>query len=395
MTDEIIEEIGRFERELERLGFHPQTVRAYRRKLREFLEERPETLGLGEDESADAIRRQIESGRGKYDGFSCSAALRRWHIMRFGTDLGRPRVRPGDFAPSAGVKAEAGRLRVRLESDGLSESAIDATCSTVTTFLAWRFPDGDVDPSEVRGSDVTGYLTEAKPHLKPAAARTEAGRIRRYLLLLSEEDPSRPDEPSYAPSCWGSSSLPRMVTDGELDAILSAQTGDEVGSRNRAAILLMANMGLRCCEVAALTLDDIDFRNGEVLVRASKSQSSRRLPLEAEAGAALADYLAVHRPRGASRSVFLRSKSHRGEPMSQSQIRGSLRYQARLAGVADFGTHMLRRRAATSMVASGNPMKVVADVLGHAGVQTTSGYLRMDVEGLRKVASEWPGGRRG
>ena len=76
-------------------------------------------------------------------------------------------------------------------------------------------------------------------------------------------------------------------------------------------------------------------------------------------------------------------------------MRGSLRYQARLAGVGDFGTHMLRRRAATSMVAAGTPMKVVADVLGHAEVQTTTAYLRIDVEGLRAVAAEWPGDGRG
>jgi site-specific recombinase XerD len=93
--------------------------------------------------------------------------------------------------------------------------------------------------------------------------------------------------------------------------------------------------------------------------------------------------------------VFLRNKSHRGDPMSLPQMRNSLRYQARLAGVGDFGTHMLRRRAATSMVAAGTPMKVVADVLGHAEVQTTTAYLRIDLEGLRAVAAEWPGDGRG
>lgn len=81
--------------------------------------------------------------------------------------------------------------------------------------------------------------------------------------------------------------------------------------------------------------------------------------------------------------------------MSLSQMRNSLRYQARLAGIPDFGTHMLRRRAATSMVERGTPLKVVADVLGHAEIQTSKAYLRIDVEGLRAVASDWPGDHRG
>ena len=40
-------------------------------------------------------------------------------------------------------------------------------------------------------------------------------------------------------------------------------------------------------------------------------------------------------------------------------------------------------------------MKVVADVLGHAEVQTTDAYLRIDIEGLRAVAGDWPGDGRG
>ena len=72
-----------------------------------------------------------------------------------------------------------------------------------------------------------------------------------------------------------------MITEGELGAILSARSCDEVGSRNRAALLLMANMGLRCCEVVALTLDDVDFRNGTLTVAATKCQDARKLPLEA------------------------------------------------------------------------------------------------------------------
>ena len=186
-----------------------------------------------------------------------------------------------------------------------------------------------------------------------------------------------------------------MMGDDELLAILSVETNPEVGSRNRAALLLMSNMGLRCCEVASLTLDDVDFRNGTVRVPATKGCCERRLPLEPECGNALAEYVAEYRPKTASRAVFLRNKSRRGEPMSKSQIRNSLRYQARLAGVGDFGTHMLRRRAATSMVERGVPMKVVADVLGHAEVQTTKAYLRIGVEGLRSAAADWPGDGRG
>ena len=395
MDNAIAEEMASYRRELADLGFHPQTIRAYSRKLGEFLEHAPGILDASGEESAEAIEAYICTAPTAYDDFALCAGLRKWHWLRFREKLGKPRMGASDFAASPEIDDEVSRFRARLESDGLTGSVVDARCSAVSAFLGWRFPDGKVDVREIRDSDALAYITGVKAHLNPGAAKTEAGRIKRYLQLLSEDDPERGEGLPFVPACWGSSALPRMMGDEELLAIMSVETGPEVGSRNRAALLLMSNMGLRCCEVASLALDDVDFRNGTVRVPATKGCCERKLPLERACGGALAEYIAGHRPESESRAVFLRNKSHRGEPMSKSQIRSSLRYQARLAGIDDFGTHMLRRRAATSMVERGVPMKVVADVLGHAEVQTTKAYLRIDVEGLRSVAADWPGDGRG
>ena len=395
MDNAIAEELASYKESLAEVGFHPQTIRAYSRKLKEFLEACPGVVDCGGEESAEAIESHIASAPTAYDDFMLSAGLRKWHWLRFGEKLGKTRLDPAIFATSPSIEAEVGRYRARLEADALCDEVVESWCSAVASFLGWRFPDGEVDVRALDGSDVIAYLSTAKAHLVPNAAATEATRIKRYLQMLSEEDPGRHDGLPFAPACWGTSSLPRTIEEGELAAMMSVETSPEVGSRNRAALLLMANMGLRCCEVTALTLDDVDFRNGTVNVPATKGCDSRKLPLEAGAGAALAEYVARHRPASRSRAVFLRNKSHRGEPMSRSQMRNSLRYQARLAGVAGFATHMLRRRAATAMVERGVPMKVVADVLGHAEVQTTKAYLRIDIEGLRAAAADWPGDDRG
>ena len=395
MDNAIVEELASYKEKLVEAGFHPQTIRAYSRKLKEFLEACPGTINAGKDESAEAIESYIASSPTSYDDFVLSAGLRKWHWLRFGEKLGKTRLDPTSFAASPQIAAEVGRYRARLESDALCGEVVESWCRAVAAFLGWRFPGGEVDVRALGGGDVIEYLSTAKAHLVPNAAATEATRLKRYLQMLAEEDPSRPDGLPFAPACWGTSSLPRAIGEDELAAMMSAEASPEVGSRNRAVLLLMANMGLRCCEVAALTLDDVDFRNGTVNVPATKSCDSRKLPLEAGAGAALAEYVAHHRPASDSRAVFLRNKSHRGEPMSKSQMRNSLRYQARLAGVEGFATHMLRRRAATAMVERGVPMKVVADVLGHAEVQTTMAYLRIDIEGLRAAAADWPGDGRG
>lgn len=395
MNEAIVVELRSFEEALGKACFHPQTIRAYVRKLKEFLELNPQTVIAGERESEEAVNAYLASVQTSYDDFALSASLRKWHWLRFGSRLGKTRLTLDEFPTSPQIEEEVGRFRERLASDGLAGSTIVARCNAVATFLSWRFSDGPVDAGSMVDADALEYLTTVKSHLSPGAAKTDASRIRSYLRFLSEENPDRPIGLPIAPACWGSGSLPRMIDGDELSSILSVETNPEVGSRNRAALLLMANMGLRCCETVALTLDDVDFRNGETCVPAVKGCEARRLPLEHDAGKALAEYIANHRPISESRAVFLRNKSHRGEPLSLSQMRNSLRYQARLAGVSDFGTHMLRRRAATSMVERGVPLKVVADVLGHAEVQTSTAYLRVDIEGLRAVAADWPGDPRG
>lgn len=395
MEKAIAEEVLSFREALTGLGFHPKTVDAYARNLAGFLALNPGAVCADEEESENAINAHLASAAVRHDDFSLRAGLRKWHWLRFGKSIGKKRLLLAGTPVSPQIEEEVARFRRRLESDGLTRAVADAHCSIVTMLLAWRFPDGRVDVSAISEADALAYLTTEKSHLRPGSAKVEASRVKRYLLFLTEGDPGRPRGLPFAPACWGSGSLPRMTGAAELDSILSVETNPEVGSRNRAALLLMANMGLRCCEAAALTLECIDFRNGAVCVPATKGSEARRLPLERDAGEALADYIANHRPISESRAVFLRNKSHRGEPLSLSQMRNSLRYQARLAGIPDFGTHMLRRRAATSMVERGVPLKVVADVLGHVEIQTSKTYLRVDVEGLRTVASDWPGDRRG
>jgi integrase/recombinase XerD len=69
--------------------------------------------------------------------------------------------------------------------------------------------------------------------------------------------------------------------------------------------VLLSRLGLRVGEVAALTLDDIDWRHGEIVIR-GKGGCRERLPLPADAGQALAGYLSCGRPALAGRFLFLR-----------------------------------------------------------------------------------------
>ena len=130
-------------------------------------------------------------------------------------------------------------------------------------------------------------------------------------------------------------------------------------------------------------------------VRAGKSKHPRALPLPHDAGEALAIHLRgrLGSARGQQRAVFLRAVPPEG-PMSAAAVSCVAARALRRAGidVPHAGAHVFRRTAATWMVRRGATFKEVADVLGHARLETTAIYAKLDLGALLDVALPWPGG---
>jgi site-specific recombinase XerC len=104
---------------------------------------------------------------------------------------------------------------------------------------------------------------------------------------------------------WADQSLPRALSAKALAELLeSCDRHTVVGTRDFAMLTLLARLGLRAGEVAALTLDDIDWHHGEMVVR-GKGGRQEQLPLPVDVGEAIVAYLR-HRPSFACRALFLR-----------------------------------------------------------------------------------------
>jgi integrase len=155
-------------------------------------------------------------------------------------------------------------------------------------------------------------------------------------------------------------------------------------------LILLARMGLRAGEVAGLGLDDIDWRRGEITIR-GKGNRRDRLPLPADAGEAIADWLRHGRPPTAlDRSVFTRIKApHQG--LASGGVTQAVAAAARPAGLGTIYAHRLRHSAATAMLAQGGSLAEIGQVLRHRRPQTTAAYTKVNVEALRALARPWPG----
>ena len=188
---------------------------------------------------------------------------------------------------------------------------------------------------------------------------------------------------------WRLTSLPRAVDDKVVDKLLgSCDRRTSVGRRDFAILLLLVRLGLRAGEVAALRLDDVDWRQGEVRIR-GKGGRIDRLPLPHDVGDALVAYLRRGRPTCQARAAFVSHRAPHGA-LGSSAITTGVRRAAVRAGVEPIGAHRLRHTAATRMLRCGSSLADIAQVLRHRSIQTTAIYAKVDRDALRALARPWP-----
>lgn len=160
------------------------------------------------------------------------------------------------------------------------------------------------------------------------------------------------------------------------------------GRRDFAVLVLLIRLGLRSGEVAGLRLDDIDWREGELLIR-GKGPKHERLPLPADVGEAIVAWLRRGRPRCSAREVFTRIRApHQG--LSPGGVSAVVRGACKRAGVPEVGAHRLRHSAATAMLRAGAGLVEIGQVLRHRSLLTTAVYAKVDRSLLQELAKLWP-----
>ncbi len=185
--------------------------------------------------------------------------------------------------------------------------------------------------------------------------------------------------------------LPRGLSGREVATLLrTCDRTTPAGRRDAAILLLLVRLGLRASEVAALRLQDADWRAGELVVHGKGRQVSR-LPLPADVGAAIAAWLRHDRPPTSRRDLFVSTQAPIS-PIGHGAISSVVRRACQRAGLAPVGAHRLRHTAACALVRAGVPLRQIGQVLRHRSLTSTAIYARVDVDHLRQLAQPWPSG---
>jgi len=299
-------------------------------------------------------------------------------------------------APSDPVAGELRRYDKHMRDvRGLSAGTRSGRLRIVQRLLLRKFADGPVMIAELRADDVRQFIADQLELRGTASnAATLSSALRAYFRYRATCG-DRVDGLTGAissPAHWSLATLPRALCDADVDRLLASFTPELPSPKRGYAIVRCAlDMGLRCSEIAKLTLADIDWRTGTVTLKRTKSRRQDILPLPASTGRALADYLRHERPTTSNPAVFVRRLAPRDQPIGVDAIRRVVLDAYRRIGLTHSRTHALRHTLARRLLEHGSSLKEVADVLRHRSLNTSLIYAKLDNPRLVAVALPWPG----
>jgi integrase/recombinase XerD len=350
-----------------------------------------EGLGAGEltpDRAAEFARSRREAGLVTWTS-SQSAALPLEYLREMGVVAPVPATIVE--GPLEDLLAEYRRYLL-VERRLSQHTVLDAYGPAARLFLAgWEGPDG-LALERLSAADVSSFLVRECPKRSVSGARDLVCALRSFLRFLHLAGLTA------APLVWAVPSvadlrdrtLPRGLEPAAVKKLLaSCDRRRLIGRRDYAILLLLSRLGLRAGEVAAIGLDDVDWRSGLLLVRGKGSRQDV-LPLPVDVGEAVVSYLR-RRPQCECRALFLRVTAPR-EGLNRCTVAWVVRAACDRAGLPRVGAHRLRHTAATEMLRAGASLPEIGQVLRHREQKTTAIYAKVDRTALRPLARPWPKG---
>jgi site-specific recombinase XerD len=266
----------------------------------------------------------------------------------------------------------------------------------VSEFLNEHFGSGPIDLASMCAADVLGFVQRRAVTIRSKRVQLMTTALRSFLRFARYRGEIDKDLAACVPAIanWKLSTIPRAIPPDQVKLLLtSIDRKTAVGRRDYAILLILARLGLRAGEIRTLTLEDLDWHEGLITVRGKAGRYSQ-LPLPADVGEAIADYLRHGRPIASSRCVFLRARAPAGGFQSQSGIGSMVRHALARAGIDALrtGAHQFRHALACQMLKQDASLSEIGELLRHRSPQTTAIYAKVDLASLATLALPWPGG---
>lgn len=277
---------------------------------------------------------------------------------------------------------------------GFTTTTVKRYSDVARQFLITQLKGDDFSPQKLNQNLVLTYICRCRKRFSPKHTQLISSVLRSFLIYQVVQGGISTELATCIPSTpsWRASHLPEFLSPSQVKRLLdSCDRCTPKGLRNYAILLLLIRLGLRASEALNLSLDDINWEQGEIEIH-GKQRKRRLLPLPNDVGDALASYLQSARPSCDSRQIFIRTRAPYRGLQNPSNI-SSIVHRALLAAGLDpqhHGAHLLRYTAATTSLRNGATLFEIGDLLGHSSVDTTALYIKVDIERLKQLSVPWP-----
>ena len=271
----------------------------------------------------------------------------------------------------------------------LAPGSVRLLAGEIRQFLAYLDRAGRGAVGTVTVDDVRGFLVEVAPN-RTAGTGNVVWSLKRFFAFLNVAGISdvRVDGLLARGAPQRMRALPCFTREETGRLLEGIETVTPCGKRDYAMVVLALSTGLRCCDIVALRLDEIDWRRDEIRLVQAKTSKPLVLPLPPLAGNAVAEWILHGRPDCDVPEVFVRLQPpyvKLGSSTGSTLMRRRLA-RAGIDHAAHDGKsfHALRRSAGTRLIESGAGLPLVAQILGHARINSSRRYFSLASEQLRQ-----------
>ena len=222
---------------------------------------------------------------------------------------------------------------------------------------------------------------------RPRSTARQLSSFRRFFRYLVREGVVREDPTAQIAMPKIGRSLPKSLTEEEVEALLSAPVvSDPLGNRDRAMLEVLYATGLRVSELVNLRHGQVNINQGVIRIM-GKGNRERLIPLGEEAMRWLTEFF-----NGARSEILLERQTdylfptRRGDRMTRQAFWHIIKRYARKSGISkELSPHTLRHAFATHLLNHGADLRVVQMLLGHSDLSTTQIYTHVARERLKEM----------
>lgn len=281
----------------------------------------------------------------------------------------------------------------QLEGKGYGHGTIELRKSVAKKFLVYLEQEGFHDLTELKLNNVSRFVPYASKYYQPTSMGTVLSALRSFLAFAASVQLTSTDLTRAIPNGFGRKTIIiPIITMEEEDKLLAAiDRKTVVGKRAYAILLLALRLGLRSVDIVNLKLENIKWRTNTIEIIQQKTGRSLTVPLLADIGNAIIDYLLHGRPDSPEPYVFLRIQAPYTKLSGHASIYNIVSQYMDKSGIRQAkgdrkGSHCCRHTAAARLLAAETPLPLISSLLGHANKNSTMVYLSTDLEHLRACA---------